>query len=157
MVRSSYRFVRSGASQTTKLFVQVRQHFFNCPHFLLQLTQIGFQFGNLFSLRLEPALEMAAIAIAPSPTVALTAAFLSAFACAAESPAAAAFLIVVRLPTATHRLSPSIWKTVSVFRQEIVQSLAGHSDIDHPRVQMVQPQVGRLSCGPGRRCLRRRA
>jgi len=133
-----------GSSANEKLFAQVCQDFFNSLHFLLQLDQIGFQFSNPFGLRLEPALEMAAIAIAASPTVALTAAFLPALACVAEFSAAAAFLVFVRIPTATHRLTPSYWKTVSIFLQEIILSLAVLSDIDPPRMQMVQLQVGLL-------------
>jgi hypothetical protein len=125
MVRISIRAVRLGVTPTRTLLAQVCQHFFNSLHFLLQLAQIGFQFGNPFALRLEPALEMAAFAITPSTTVALTATFIPALASAAGFLAAATFLIVVRIPTITHRLTPSLWKTVLVFRQELVQSLAG--------------------------------
>gem|GEM_PF-6963229 len=70
---------------------------------------------------------MAVIAIAPPATVALTTAFLPALA-----RAAAAFMIVVRISTITNCLTPSFWKTVLIFRQEIIQSLAGFSDINHP-------------------------
>ena len=145
----SIPFGRLGAMATRRLFAQVCQHLLNSLHFLLQLAKIGFQFSNLFGLRLEPALKMATTAIAPSPTVALTAAFFPTLACAADFPAAAAFLIVVRISTATHRLTPSFWKTVSKFRQEIILSLAGLTDIDHPRMQVVQPQVGQLLYAPG--------
>jgi hypothetical protein len=69
---------------------------------------------------------MAVIAIAPSATLALTTASIPALA------RAAAFMIVVRISTITHLLTPSFWKTVLIFRQEIIQSLAGLSDIDHP-------------------------
>jgi hypothetical protein len=149
MVRS-IRVVRMGVASTRKLLAQVCQRLFNRLHLLLQLAQIGFQSRSPFGLRLEPALEMVAFAIAASTTVALTATFIPALARAAGFLAAATFLIVVRIPTTTHCLTPFIWKTVLVFRQEIVQSLAGLSDTDYPGMQMVQPQVGQPTYAPGR-------